>query len=284
MKLLFTGASGQLCKAFITYCQRAGVVHDAPPETQLDITNPDQLSSVLDAAGADVLVNTAAYNQVDKAEADPTIAHRVNADAVGQMAAECQRRKMRFVHFSSDYVFDGTARRPYVETDPPHPLNVYGQSKLAGEQAALAQAPDALILRLSWVFGHGQQNFFHKLEEWSRKRDTLDIVWDQLSTPTYTEDIVMITMKALEQGLQGIWHAPNSGYASRYETARSYLELRGRTNLVIPVSSSQFPTPAQRPFFSVLSNVALAKALQYEIPTWQDALGRYCRSIPPPGE
>lgn len=276
MKMLLTGSSGQLCKAFIRTCELQGLPYSAPPQSDLDITNPQQVAKCLDASNPDILVNTAAYNHVDRAETCAEKARAVNAYAVAAMAEETRKRGIRFVHFSSDYVFDGTARRPYQETDIPNPINVYGQSKRKGEQAALSHAPETLILRISWVYGNGSQNFFHKLDKWSAQRDQIDVVWDQISTPTYTEDVVDLTLVALKQGLTGIWHAPNGGYASRYEVARAYLARRKPATIVLPINTDAFPSPAQRPFFSALSNQALSQTLDFDIPSWQDALSRYC--------
>ncbi len=143
--------------------------------------------------------------------------------------------------------------------------------------------PKPLTLRTSWVYGDGTQNFFHKLKQWSRKQDVLKIVYDQISIPTYTDDIVTYTLKALDAGLHGTYHLTNSGYASRYEVARYFLDRVGIDKLVLPVPSSQFGSTVKRPFFSAMSNKRLSEALGTHIPTWQDAVRRYAVAQPGPG-
>jgi dTDP-4-dehydrorhamnose reductase len=279
MRALITGASGQLAGAFANRFREIGADFLAPPEAQLDITNPESVEAVVAGFRPDVILNGAAYNNVDAAEQAPAPAFAVNRDAVRILASAARRQGARLVHYSSDYVFDGTAGTPYREQDSTGPLNVYGQSKLEGEQEALAAGTGNLLLRVSWVFGDGTQNFFFKLREWVRTRQTLRIVWDQLSVPTYTEDIVTFTLKALDQGLEGRWHLTNSGYASRYETARFFLKCIKNDCFVIPVGSDAFPSPARRPFCSVMSNRSLSTALHAGIPAWEDAVERYAHRL-----
>ena len=279
MRVLVTGASGQLAGAFVNRFRGTGTDFLAPPEAQLDITNPAAVEAAVAAFRPDVILNCAAYNNVDAAEQDPAPAFAVNRDAVRILASAACRHGARLVHYSSDYVFDGTAGAPYREEDSTAPINVYGQSKLEGEQEALTAGAGNLLLRVSWVFGDGTQNFFFKLREWIRTRQTLRIVWDQISVPTYTEDIVTCTLKALDQGLEGRWHLTNSGYASRYETARHFLKCIRKDCFVIPVSSDAFPSPARRPFCSAMSNRSLTSALHAEIPAWEDAVDRYSHQL-----
>jgi dTDP-4-dehydrorhamnose reductase len=279
MKVLITGASGQLARAFIRRFQQDGTTFLAPPETQLDITDAAIVGAAVAAFRPDVIINGAAYNNVEAAEKTPESAFRVNRDAVGILAEAARHHGARLVHFGSDFVFDGTAQVPYVETDATAPLNVYGQSKLEGEAAALATGEGSLLFRVSWVFGDGTQNFFWKLREWSRGKSSMRVVWDQVSVPTYTEDIVTVTLQALEQGLEGLWHLTNSGYGSRVETARVFLREIGSDCTVIPVGSDAFPSPARRPFFSVMSNRRLADCLQIRIPEWEDAVARFAHAL-----
>ncbi len=279
MRVLITGASGQLAQAFIRRFELDGTSFLAPPEAQLDITDDGIVGAAVAAFRPDVIINGAAYNNVDGAEQTPDIAFRVNRDAVAILTEAARQHEARLVHFGSDYVFDGTSQVPYDETDATAPLNVYGQSKLEGEAAALAAGPGSLLLRTSWVFGNGTQNFFWKLREWCRGRKSIRVVWDQIAVPTYTEDIVTVTLKALEQGLSGRWHLTNSGYASRFETARVFLREIGADCTVIPVGSDAFPSPARRPFFSVMSNRRLTERLQIRIPDWEDAVARFARAL-----
>ncbi len=279
MKVLITGASGQLARAFIRRFQQDGTTFLAPPETQLDITDAGIVGAAVAAFRPDVIINGAAYNNVEAAEKTPEIAFRVNRDAVGILADAARQHGARLVHFGSDFVFDGNAEVPYVESDATAPLGVYGQSKLEGEAAALTAGEGSLLFRVSWVFGDGTQNFFWKLREWSRGKPSMRVVWDQVSVPTYTEDIVTVTLQALGQGLEGLWHLTNSGYASRVETARVFLREIGSDCTVIPVGSDAFPSPVRRPFFSVMSNRRLTERLQIRIPDWEDAVARFAHEL-----
>ncbi len=273
-KILIAGSSGQLAKAFIRRFDICGQDYLAPQESELDITDPDAVARVLKSAPPAVVINCAAYNAVDAAESDSDTAFQVNADAVGRLATLCDEAGCRFVHYSSDYVFDGTANALYSEQDAPGPLNTYGRSKLAGERLALAHG-EALVLRVSWVFGDGRQNFLHKLRQWSSGAEFVKVTADETSVPCYAEDIVTLTMKALELGLTGLFHATNSGYASRYEWAKCFLERAAPNVLAIPVSLSAFPSPAQRPHFTAMDNTTLLRALAIDIPHWRDAVERY---------
>ncbi len=254
MKYLITGSSGQLGKAFVANFDKSGADYCAPPEEDFDITDPIVVNDVVSNVNPDVLINCAAYNNVEAAEANPETAFRVNAEAVKVLASAAQKVGATIVHYGSDFVFDGNTERPYKEDDPTAPLNEYGNSKLAGEVALSDSGADALLLRVSWVYGDGTQNFFHKILQWTKNKDILKVVWDQISAPTYTEDIVTYTIEALNAGLRGCYHLTNSGYASRYEAARYFFRSLGRNITVIPAGSDFFrylqssgvplPTPA----------------------------------------
>lgn len=280
MKYLITGANGQLAQALIALLQQQSSSDLITlKRSDLDISNSIQVGEILSQIKPDIVINTAAYNHVDHAETDEISAMQVNRDGPASLANWCSQHKRRLVHYSSDYIFDGHKGDFYDERDTPEPLNVYGQSKLAGEQAVLQYA-NTLVLRLSWVYGHGDQNFFAKLATWIKSRNRIDVVYDQISIPTSTELIAALTLKAIMAGLTGCYHLTNSGYASRYETARAFLKAIGHDCLVLPVPSSQFAVPAKRPFFSAMSNAKLAHALQINIPDWETSLAQYCRQLP----
>jgi dTDP-4-dehydrorhamnose reductase len=274
-RFLIAGASGQLGQSFALACKARGLQVDAPQESEFNITSPTAVEEAFARYHPTVLINCAAYNNVDGGEAMPEPAYAVNRDAVATLAAACQRHGAKLVHYGTDYVFDGQTDRPYTEEDRPNPLNVYGASKLAGEQAALANA-STLVLRVSWVYGPGTQNFLYKLKQWSEGRDTLQVVADQIATPTYTEDIVSTTFEALSMGLTGLYHLVNHGHASRIDVAQTYFNSIDRKIELTPVPTSHFPSPAQRPLFSALSAAKLEAALGHPLPSWQDAIARYC--------
>ncbi|MEK7275559.1 MAG: dTDP-4-dehydrorhamnose reductase, partial [Candidatus Desantisbacteria bacterium] len=226
-----------------------------------------------------IILNCSAYNLVDKAENDLDAALRVNANGVKNLASVSEKHHALLVHYSTDYVFDGTKNDFYTEDDVPCPINNYGKSKLAGEKALLEETDNFLLFRTSWVFGQGKQNFLYKLAEWAKTSRVLKIVYDQLSIPTCTEDIVKITMLAIRNGLKGMYHLTNSGYASRYEVARYVVERLGMDNLILPVSSDYFSAAAKRPFFSALSNSKLSKELGISIPEWRGGIDRFVNNL-----
>jgi len=275
MKFLITGANGQLAREFRSGLAEAGHVTAAFDKEKLDIANPDAVSEIVANCQPDIVLNCAAYNFVDKAEEDFDTAYRVNATGVKNLASICRRNNIFMVHYSTDYIFDGTKSDFYIEEDVPNPLNKYGQSKLRGERFLMEETDSFLLFRVSWVFGEGRQNFLCKLAEWARKNRVLRIVYDQISIPTYTKDIVNLTMFAINKGLRGVYHLTNSGYASRYEVARYFIERIGLDNLIFPVGSDYFPVPARRPYFSALSNLKIANDLDVNIPDWKVGIDRY---------
>jgi dTDP-4-dehydrorhamnose reductase len=281
-KLLIAGASGQLARTFIRELATQDAYEViAPSESDFNITEAATVDACVAAHQPDIVLNCAAYNAVDDAEASPDVARLVNTTAVEYLGAACARHGARLIHFGTDFVFDGDTDRPYIESDPTSPLGVYGATKRDGELAALAASPGNLVLRLSWVYGHGPQNFLFKLRQWSQSGNPLKIVTDEVSVPTFTDDIVTYTLKAMAADLTGLYHLANSGYATRYEVARQYLKLIGRDNIVIPTTIASFPTPAKRPFFSAMSNAKLCAALGEQIPTWEDALTRFANQPTP---
>ena len=279
MKYLIAGSSGPPAKAFIARFEQGGIAFDAPPEIAFDITDRESVKQVVSTCKPDILLNCAAYNAVDAAEENSLPAFRINAEAVATLSNVAAKHGATLVHYGTDYVFDGSSERLYREEDATAPINAYGESKLAGEKAALEGDAESLLLRVSWVYGDGNQNFFHKMLKWAEGREVLKVVWDQISVPTYTEDIVTHTLAALEQGLRGCYHLTNTGYATRYEVARHFFKLMGNRTTVIPLGSEAFSCPAPRPFFSAMSNKKLSAALETSIPTWEDAVERFAARL-----
>jgi len=275
MKYLVTGAQGQLAREFQKTLEKLDHTVAAFDKEGLDISDSRVVNDKITGHNPDVVINCASYNLVDKAEEDFDTACGVNATGVKNLAVSCKNKNILLVHYSTDYVFDGTKEDFYTEEDEPNPVSKYGESKLQGEQLLKQETDNFLLFRVSWVFGEGKSNFLHRLSEWARKNRTLKIVSDQVSVPTYTEDIVNVTMFALNKGLRGMYHLTNSGYASRYEFARYYLEQIEMDNLVMPVTSDYFPSPAKRPYFSAMSNRKLSQALNIDIPDWRLGVERY---------
>ncbi len=275
MRVLIAGKSGQLAQEFTRQLSAPAFTVLAPDEKELDITNAETVRTIVGASRPDVVLNCAAYNLVDDAQRAPGPAFAVNATGVANLAAACREAGAVLVHYGTDYVFGGLKETPYTEEDNPDPINAYGQSKLTGEKLLAESMEDYLLLRVSWVFGDGRQNFLYKMLQAARSREVIEVVDDQVSIPTSTRDIVKYTMQALEKGLRGLYHLTNSGFASRYETVRYSFSKLGVAVRVVPVGTDRFPAPARRPRFSALSNAKLASILGAEIPHWTDGVDWY---------
>ena len=279
MKILITGAKGQLGREFQKSLENYGHEMTALDKEGLDISDPDKVKSAFSLHNPDIVLNCAAYNLVDKAEEDFDTAFRINSLGVKNLAFACKQSNAFLVHYSSDYVFDGKKENFYTEEDEPAPVNSYGKSKLLGENFLREETDDFLLFRVSWVYGEGKQNFLYKLLEWAKKMKVLKVVYDQISAPTCTRDIASLTMFALNKGLRGVYHLANSGYASRYEVARFFIERLGLDNLVLPVGSDYFPSPAKRPYFSAMSSLKLSKELNVQIPEWKVGIESYLEAM-----
>lgn len=277
---LILGANGQLGKQFSKTLagQKKNVV--APDEKDCDITIRDSIARIIDTAMPSVVINCAAYNAVDLAEQQPEAAYLINAEAVKNIAALCREKSILLIHYSTDYVFDGRKGHPYVEHDPPNPLNNYGKSKLAGEEAVQTSAGKFLLFRTSWVFGNGTQNFVYKLLQWSKNNSVLKLTNDEISVPTSTLDLVHFTLYAIEKNLTGLYHLTNSGYASRYEWGKYLAEKLALRSSIVPASLNDFPSPAKRPAFSAMLNEKLAQEIGIPIPHWRNAVDRFLAEYP----
>jgi dTDP-4-dehydrorhamnose reductase len=254
----------------------------------LDLTDLKALQLRLDEFKPDLIVNASAYTAVDRAESEADIAMRVNGQAPGIMAEAARRSGAMLVHYSTDYVFDGSKGSPYIETDSPNPLNVYGQSKLAGEKAVQQAAGSYLILRTSWVYSTRlQSGFVQKVLAWARQNEMLRIVEDQIGCPTWARMLAEVTGFLLAKGgnqltdyfksRSGVYHVAGKGSASRYEWARAILandlhKEEQRTQGIEPALSSEFPTPAVRPAYSVLDCSRFEEVFDLHIPDWQENL------------
>ena len=236
----------------------------AVTRSDLDVTDADAARELL--AGSTV-INCAAYTDVDGAESDPEHAHAVNAEGAGNVAEAAER----VIYVSSDYVFDGTKREPYVESDPTGPLQEYGHSKLAGEHATAVANPDHLIVRSSWLFGVGGKNFVATMLALGKKNDELRVVNDQVGCPTFTGHLAVALARLARSGERGIVHAAATGSCSWFDFAREIFDRASVDCLVKPCTSDEFPRPARRPQYSVLGSERNGPAL----PDWQDGLDAY---------
>jgi dTDP-4-dehydrorhamnose reductase len=279
MRYFITGRNGQLARAFVRRLASISADYLAPDESQCDITDAAVIRDLVRSFRPNVIINCAAYNLVDRAEQEEGSAFSVNAEGPRILAETARDQGAFLVHFGSDYVFDGEKENGlYREADATNPLNGYGRSKLSGEQWVQNILPDrSLVFRLSWVFGEGRQNFIVKLLEWSHTQEFLRVACDEVSVPTGTETVAEVTLKALEQGVTGLYHLTNSGYCSRYEWARTILHLKGIDKFVKPVSMDVFNLPAKRPKFSAMSNRLIADRLNIILPSWEEAVERFLK-------
>jgi dTDP-4-dehydrorhamnose reductase len=274
-KILILGSNGQLGRQFKLELAERRIPFDAPDEKNSDLTDFGSIEQVIQTFAPTVIINCAAYNAVDEAERKPDLAYLVNGKAVENLARICSRNKIFLVHYSTDYVFDGRKGAPYVEEDKANPVNFYGKSKLSGERGVQDNLEQYLLLRTSWVYGDGTQNFIHKLLGWASSNKELKLSDDEISVPTSTKDLAAFTLLALDKGLTGLYHLTNGGFASRYEWGRHVLHQLGRNIAVVPVPMSSFPSVVQRPAFTAMLNRSLELALGVTIPDWQSACSSF---------
>ncbi len=293
-RILLTGATGQVGSALLELLAPLGEVI-APPRAALDLADPASLRDTVRALKPRWIVNPAAYTAVDKAESEPDLARAINVDAVAILGEEARTLGAGVIHFSTDYVFDGAAARPYAETDPTNPQSVYGASKLAGEQALRQSGAAHLIFRTSWVYGATGRNFLLTILKLARERDTLRIVADQHGAPTWSRDLARMTAHVIARceaspgrgaseiipaSLAGLYHAAGAGETTWHGFASEAVRLererhpQARFAALEPIATAEYPTPARRPANSRLDCGKLAGNFGWTMPPWQDSLGK----------
>jgi dTDP-4-dehydrorhamnose reductase len=254
---------------------------------EVNFADLDGLLQAVRAIRPQVILNAAAYTAVDRAESEPDLAMAVNAAAPAALAGEARKMGSALIHYSTEYVFDGRKGEPYVETDEPNPLNMYGMSKLEGERLVQQAGGSYLVLRTSWVFSNRQGGFVNKVLEWSRKQRTLRIVSDQVGNPTWCRMLAETTAQLLAMGRadpagflaphSGLYHLAGSGHATRLEWAEEILRCDPRaeeqvTEKILPAQTAEFPSPATRPLFSPLNCDKFSRVFGLCLPPWQQAL------------
>lgn len=279
-RLLVSGGGGLLAHALKDVAP-PGVELILLSHTEFDLTRPDLLRQQLAHFQPDVVINTAAYNLVDRCETERELSWSVNATGPAILAGICAEKGIRLVHFGTDYVFDGAKKKPYAETDAPNPLNQYGAGKLAGEQAVLRASPENLVLRTSWVFGwHPTQSktFVHTILRSAREGRSLKATTDQISVPTFSFELAQWTFDLLRQGANGLFHAVNDDGVSRFAWATAILEEAARAKLIStappvePVLSAFFNSAMRRPDYTVMSNEKLSRRLGCSQGSWRVGL------------
>jgi dTDP-4-dehydrorhamnose reductase len=276
MRWLVTGAGGQVGAELVQLLRARSTVVIARTRRDLDVTDADAVRQALHTYQPDVVVNAAAFTDVDAADAQPELAHAINAVAPGHLAAAASAEGARFLHLSTDYVFSGRdARgRPYDEGDPTDPINVYGRTKRDGELAALGGAEDAYVVRTSWVYGAHGNNFVRTIRRLLTLHPTISVVDDQEGSPTWSRDLCRGLMELVDTGSPGgIYHATNTGHTSRFGQARAIASLLGVDPArILPAATSDAPRPAIRPSWSVLGNRRWLEAELQPLQPWNIAL------------
>jgi len=275
MKILITGRHGQLgselhdLKEAYPHYQMVFVDRE-----EMDLSNPDQIIEVLNTEKPNIIVSAGAYTAVDKAESDQELCDAVNHIAVKTIGAWAADNNANVIHISTDYVFDGTSETPLKETDTPDPINVYGLTKLHGEQALRASSANHVIIRTAWVYSVYGANFVKTMIRLMNEREEIGVVADQIGTPTYARDLAKAIMQIIEapEFVQGVYHYSNEGKISWHEFATAVKEIKGFNTKVNAISSDAFPTPAKRPNFSLLDKSKIKEVYKVSVPDWRSSL------------
>jgi len=274
VRVLVFGNAGQLGRDLMKVLGQSGEVHgyDLP---EVSVTDPDTVRRLIREHTPEAVVNAAAYTDVEGSEDHAAEAFAVNEGGARIVAGAAREADLPVLHIGTDFVFDGTQRRPYTPDDTPNPLSVYGRSKLAGDRAVMEANPRHFILRTAWLYGPGGNNFPEKILSLAEKHATLRVVHDEMGSPTHTWDLAEAVSAMLDTQAYGVYHAVNAGETTRDAFARAILRLAGTETPVEPCASDEFPTKAQRPAYSVLSTASLEAACGYTFRPWEAALAHY---------
>ena len=277
--IIVLGAGGMLATALVDVLRDQGRNWMALSVSELDITRKDQVDTVIKGLHPGIIINTAAYTDVDGAESEAQTAFEINGVGAGNVAHTASQVDATIVHISTDYVFDGRKDGSYLPGDSINPINVYGKSKLEGENLVREKAQKHMILRTSWLFGPDGKNFVRTMLELGRSRSTLDVVNDQTGSPTYTRHLAIAILDLADRGATGTCHITNTGSCTWCVFAREIFRQSGMDVQVSPVTTEAFPRPAARPRNSVLDCSSTYELLGGPLPSWQTALGEYLEEI-----
>ena len=272
--ILLTGANGQLGQDFQKLFDRLGVKYVATDYQELDITNKEKVREYIENSNFTVVINCAAYNDVDRAEDEIEKCYALNSYAVKNLTEICREKNIIFVTYSTDFVFDGEKEIPYTEEDIPNPLSVYSKSKLDGEKYSL-EYEKTFLIRTSWVFGIGNNNFCKQVINWSKDRDTLKIVDDQVSSPTYSKDLAEFSWDLIQTDKYGLYHFSNNGEASKYDQAEYILKRIGWSGKLERGKTSDFSLKAKRAKYSKLDSSKIERVVDRKIPHWKEGIDRF---------
>ncbi len=274
MKLLSTGSHGLLGTNILPILERHFTIIPYDIE-EWDITDMDAGERAIQEIRPDIILNLAAYTNVDDCEDCLSLADRVNAEGAGIVADLCREHNIKLVHISTDYVFDGENDTPYTEDDVPNPASVYGLSKLSGEKKVLANCPDAIIIRTQWLYGHGGVNFITKITQIAREQGVAEVVNDQRGCPTYTKDLAEPIRLLIEKNRAGIYHLADTDSCTWFEFAQEIFSSLHIDVVLRPITSQQLNRKAKRPRYSVFDCTKLFRDTGHSMRTWQEALQDY---------
>ncbi|HZG59613.1 MAG TPA: dTDP-4-dehydrorhamnose reductase [Anoxybacillus sp.] len=278
MKIVVTGANGQLGQELVRQLQQTNFELYSFTKSDLDITNENIVNEVITKIKPDIIINAAAYTKVDQAEAEEETAYLVNAFGQRNLAVAAEKVGAKICYISTDYVFDGNSTVPYREYDQTNPLGVYGKSKLVGEELTKSLCSRYFIVRTAWVYGEFGQNFVKTMLRLAKEKEEIGVVNDQIGAPTYTVDLARFIIELVQTEKFGIYHCTNSGSCSWYEFAKAIFEESNISVKVNPITTEQFPRPAERPKYSVLDNFAMKVNGFPMLRHWREALKEFLKS------
>ena len=279
MRVLVTGAGGQLGYDVCRELERRKTEHMGTVSRELDVTCADAVMRRITEYKPDAVIHCAAYTKVDQAEDEPARCWAANVDGTRNIALACRETGAKMIYISTDYVFPGDGERPYEPGDAVGPSSVYGASKLAGELAVRTLLEKYFIVRISWAFGLNGANFIKTMLRLAESRDTVRVVCDQIGSPTYTADLAPLLCDMVMTEKYGIYHATNEGLCSWAEFAEAIFRVAGKAVRVVPIPTEEYPAKAERPKNSRMSKDKLTQNGFARLPAWQDALARYCEEI-----
>jgi dTDP-4-dehydrorhamnose reductase len=276
-RIVLLGANGMLGSDICRLCTEDNLDITPFDLPDFDITDKNQLERAIEQA--DIVINCAAYTNVEKAETESGQAFKVNAEAVGNLARIARKKNIYVIHISTDFVFDGIKEIPYIETDLPNPINIYGKSKLDGETLLIKNHSNFAIIRVQWTYGKNGANFIAKLVSLAKQKDSFKVVDDQLGSPTSTQEAAGAILEFAAKKPQGLFHYAAEGFASRYDVAKFVFEKLKLNTKVLPCKSGEFPTAAKRPLNSRFCCDKIQSLLDKPIAVWQKPLERFLKTI-----
>ena len=277
--ILITGAKGQLGYDFQRLFDEIDEKYIATDRDDLDITDIEKIRQFVKDKNITLIINCAAYNNVDKAEDEPELCKKLNTYAPRDLAIVAKEIGADYITYSTDFVFDGKKKAPYTEEDIPNPLSVYGKSKYEGEKEVFKVKLDSFVVRTSWVFGIANNNFNKQVINWSKSKDELSIVDDQISSPTYSKDLAYYSWELIKTKKYGLYHLSNDGEASKYDQGKYVLEKIGWQGKVNRAKTKDFNLKAKRAEYTKLDSLKLEKVIGKKIPSWENGIDRFLEEM-----